>query len=509
MAPGFLNNDSEPFYNDGSDQVYDVYMIPADTLHGWVLDPNGSPAARASVIAARLLQGRARLEVGDIWAETRPDGRFTLPLQPDGRGLLVVSDSGIAGVSESTFQPGDVIQLLAWAHVEGVYTINGRPVAGLLLSLSVPDPIKGGLRTPYHYECRTDSEGRYVFDRVIPGRVTLSCRSGSGEGPGTEFSLEPGESQTRDIAVEGVQATAQLHLPLDRVDLDFSHCRFRIQGCADLSTFNVTETDLDWPQAFRGRWYREWIETEPGRRYQEICHQVNALEAYRSATSVYATGLLHLENIPPGQYWLSGTFMDPSKVNTLDYPMSDIGTLRCLLTVPDVTQAAGESFNLGTLHLSTVPRVEVGNMAPDLALFTTSGDPITLSQFRGKYLLLDLGFQSYRSSSYERDYVPVLKKLSRDPGLSILSVDVSWGFPIAAIAPHMKQEIRDLGVTWTLGLADTAYGQSPIDLSDYMGPGHFPGLILLDPEGRIVATKIPLDELEGRVREIMASTASN
>ncbi len=52
---------------------------------------------------------------------------------------------------------------------------------------------------------------------------------------------------------------------------------------------------------------------------------------------------------------------------------------------------------------------------------------------------------------------------------------------------------------WTLGLADTSYGQSPIDLDDYINPGHFPGLMLLDPEGRTVATQIPLEQLEGTV----------
>ena len=118
------------------------------------------------------------------------------------------------------------------------------------------------------------------------------------------------------------------------------------------------------PEDFRSQWYGEWTESEPGRRYRYIHNEVEAIEGCNLAVSVYATGLLHLENIPPGHYWLTGTFMDPNNVDARGDTPSDTARVRCRLTVPAMDQQDTRFLNLGTLSLTRVYPIEVGNPAP-------------------------------------------------------------------------------------------------------------------------------------------------
>ncbi len=228
--------------------------------------------------------------------------------------------------------------------------------------------------------------------------------------------LAPDQQRSMDVVINGVEATAQLELPTELVGLDFENSHFSIHGRPNLEAMGVTDMKLELPDKLQGDWYSQWIETDAGQDYQCICDQVKRIEEYSSVVTVFNTGLLQLEEVPPGDYWLYGTFMDDDG--------NDLARVRCALTVPE-----GRDFaNLGTLVTEQVPFIEIGQSAPPLSLFTLDGAPVTLDRFRGQYLVLDLGFNSYRGSSYAQDYVPVLQRVANMDDVEILSVDASWGF---------------------------------------------------------------------------------
>lgn len=94
----------------------------------------------------------------------------TPPPDPTLLQLTVVHPSGYGKVLMKA-RSNDTLQLSPWASVKGVLKIGGKPAAGILLGLTC---------SPYHYpydaETTTDSEGRFLFDRVPDGRWTLARR---------------------------------------------------------------------------------------------------------------------------------------------------------------------------------------------------------------------------------------------------------------------------------------------------------------------------------------------
>jgi thiol-disulfide isomerase/thioredoxin len=48
-----------------------------------------------------------------------------------------------------------------------------------------------------------------------------------------------------------------------------------------------------------------------------------------------------------------------------------------------------ERLALGDLTLKMVPRLKVGQVAPEFEIQSIDGKPLRLSDFRGKYVLLD------------------------------------------------------------------------------------------------------------------------
>lgn len=217
-------------------------LIPDSGTAGRVLQPDGTPASGATAALA-LPQKNARIEHGRIRGEfdSRPEkesdrwrrptivksdaeGRFVLPTETDpASAILVVHETGVREMPAMEFQKRPEIMLLPWGRIEGQVLWRDKPGADEPVDLSIwRDEYGYPGMIGQHAETMTDAQGRFVFDKILPGHVQLSryielpqkgksgATSALCEGMYTHATIRPGEPTPVVIGGQGRLVTGRL-----------------------------------------------------------------------------------------------------------------------------------------------------------------------------------------------------------------------------------------------------------------------------------------------------------
>jgi beta-lactamase regulating signal transducer with metallopeptidase domain/uncharacterized GH25 family protein len=175
---------------------------------GKVLLPDGKPAAGVSVVL--LVPGdedvslRGTGELRGRWRGrlplTGPDGSFSLEPELGMRAVVIAAKEGFKLASVPELATNSNLVLEPWGRVEGVLHRAGKAGTNEDVDLALQDGSLLGLE----YHTVTDSQGRFVFQKVPPGRLLLNGRiplSGNSwhEDPLQNFTLAPGQSLTLDV----------------------------------------------------------------------------------------------------------------------------------------------------------------------------------------------------------------------------------------------------------------------------------------------------------------------
>ena len=138
-----------------------------------------------------------------------------------------------------------------------------------------------------------------------------------------------------------------------------------------------------------------------------------------------------------------------------------------------------------------------GQLAMEFSQADTLGKMVSLSSFRGKYLLIDF-WASWCGPCRKEN--PNLVKAYRDfsaKGFQILSVSLDQ--------PTGKEKwlkaIHDDGLTWT-HVSDLKFWEN--EVAKLYGIESIPQNLLLDPEGRIVSKNLYAEDLYGKLEEIFS-----
>lgn len=219
-----------------------VFQLAEDKgIAGRVLAPDGKPASGAT-IALALAQRDAVLEEGrlrhadsppadnpndqwrrPIFAKTDAEGRFTLPSEIEPAALLVVHESGVRELAYDAWRKAPDMRLQDWGRIEGRVLWKDKPGADEPVSLTVHRDDYGypGM-VGQHSRTKTDREGRFAFERVLPGHVQLSrpIKATEGNAGGisevimdgmfTHLQVKPGEPTQAVIGGQGRQLTGKL-----------------------------------------------------------------------------------------------------------------------------------------------------------------------------------------------------------------------------------------------------------------------------------------------------------
>lgn len=138
--------------------------------------------------------------------------------------------------------------------------------------------------------------------------------------------------------------------------------------------------------------------------------------------------------------------------------------------------------------------LEVGVVAPDFTMNNQDGEPVTLSSFRGKIVLIDFWASWCAPCRKENPNVVKLYDRYKDKGFDIIGVSLDRD------KSAWLQAIENDKLTWT----------HVSDLKDWNNAvaklyrvRSIPHTVLLDSEGRIVANKLRSTELEAKLAEML------
>ncbi len=139
--------------------------------------------------------------------------------------------------------------------------------------------------------------------------------------------------------------------------------------------------------------------------------------------------------------------------------------------------------------------IEVGNMAPDFEGVTPDGKTIKLSDFRGKYVLLDFWASWCRPCRAENPNVVAAYHNFKGKNFDIVSVSLDRD------AASWKSAIETDGLVWKNHVCTFKQWNCPI-ARQYRVNG-IPFSLLLDPKGKIIAVSLRGEALNTKLSEIL------
>jgi peroxiredoxin len=139
----------------------------------------------------------------------------------------------------------------------------------------------------------------------------------------------------------------------------------------------------------------------------------------------------------------------------------------------------------------------IGKMAPEFQQTDTAGKIVKLSDFKGKYVLLDFWASWCLPCREENPNVVKAYKLFSEKGFTVLGISLDQPGKKQAWLDAIKQD----GLSWTQ-VSDLKFWNNAVAVQ--YGVRAVPQNFLLDKEGKIIAANIKGDELTKKLNEIFS-----
>jgi thiol-disulfide isomerase/thioredoxin len=184
-------------------------------------------------------------------------------------------------------------------------------------------------------------------------------------------------------------------------------------------------------------------------------------------------------------------------INMMGQQSTDPAELKNLFTAlsPDL-QNSEIGKNLKQTIDKALPTA-IGSIAPDFTQNDVDGHPVTLSSFRGKYVLVD--FWASWCAPCREESPNLVRAYSKYKNKNFTIISVSLDMPDGKI--NWLASIKHDGLVWTQ-VSDLRYwgNQAAVLYSISTIPSNF----LLDPNGKIIARNLRGTDLEDKLAEVLA-----
>ena len=172
----------------------------------------------------------------------------------------------------------------------------------------------------------------------------------------------------------------------------------------------------------------------------------------------------------------------------------DLEGMKAVRVQLDASLAGSEYVNQIESMISRMEKVQVGSVAPDFTLPDVDGNPVSLSSFRGKYVLVDFWAAWCPDCRKENPNIVAAWEKYKDKNFAVLGVSLDrkrdqW---LAAIEKD--------NLTWTQ-VSDLKYWDSEAAVLYCIR--WIPMSFLIDPEGKIVSIGLEGEELHNKLEELL------
>ncbi len=177
------------------------------------------------------------------------------------------------------------------------------------------------------------------------------------------------------------------------------------------------------------------------------------------------------------------------------YQEASIQELDSMLTVFDKNITGSQFVEVIREHADGIRATSIGAVAPDFTLNDPNGNPVSLSSLKGKYVLVDFWASWCQPCMAELPNVIDLYHTYKDKGFEI------YGVSLDRDRTAWTSTIERFGMNWIHGwdLAD----EKQAEVANKYGVTGIPFMLLLDKEGKIIATNLRGEALKEKLAELM------
>ncbi len=320
--------------NEGSIEI-DFQLERGLDLAAKVLTPEGQPAAKARVAlgiaGSQINVANGRIREDSTYCarqDTDESGQFRIPPQDAPFQLVIMHPSGYAHVHGTPEEIPAAIKLQPWARIEGTFRVGKDPAAGVPLTINSNGLNSYGKDVPRIYtehEVTTGKDGRFVFERVIPGsgrigrRLLLMVDQGAVEMVSSCMTpaMFPGGETTRiDLGGIGGAVVGQLQPPRARAPVKWHFALVYLSAHLPdppMPPAPPIPPDVAANIARREAWLLEWRQTPAGQAWTAWQFAVEANQNRRDAqprftAAVKPDGTFRIDDVAEGRYALSVQF---------------------------------------------------------------------------------------------------------------------------------------------------------------------------------------------------------